>query len=131
MMSIQNLTRSFATAGALSMSYMSSALAQDFAGESPDLGLPDAADPEDVRGTIITIIAAVLNFLALIAVIVIIIAGIRLIVSQGEEEQKEKAKKTILYAIIGLVVVLFARVIVSLITVYLADQVGNGGGGGV
>jgi hypothetical protein len=38
-----------------------------------------------------------------------------LIVSQGEEGQKEKAKKTILYAVIGLLVVLFARVIVALV----------------
>lgn len=126
MPSVQQLTRSFATAGALSMSFVSTAFAQ-FAGESPDLGLPDASSPEDVRSTIIGVIEAVLNFLALIAVIVIIIAGIRLIVSQGEEEQKEKAKKTILYAIIGLVVVLFARVIVSLVTVYLAEEVGGGG----
>jgi len=106
------------------MSYAQHAFAQADFGGTPDIGgLPDASDPDDIRETIITILAAILNFLALIAVVVIIIAGIRLIVSQGEDEQKEKAKKTILYAIIGLVVVLFARVIVSLVTVYLADQV--------
>lgn len=69
------------------------------------------------------IVTAVLNFLALIAVIVVIIAGIRLIVSQGEDEAKDKAKKTILYALLGLIIVLFARVIVGLITVYLASRV--------
>jgi hypothetical protein len=125
---LQTLSSTFATAGLMAMSYARSAFAQagEFAGPSPDVGgLPDASDPEDVRGVIITILEAVLNFLALIAVVVIVIAGIRLIVSQGEDEQKDKAKKTILYAIIGLVVVLFARVIVSLVTVYLFDTVDN------
>lgn len=103
---------------------MQRALAQDFGGPSPDVaGLPDATDPDAVRNIITTILSAVLNFLALIAVIVIVIAGIRLIVSQGEEEPKDKAKKTIFYALAGLIVVLFAKVIVSLVTVYLAGQV--------
>lgn len=120
--SVQKMTYSLATAGVLSMSYISKALAQF--GPTPDIeGLPEATDDESIRTTIVNIITAVLNFLALIAVIVIIIAGIRLIVSQGEEEQKEKAKKTILYAIIGLVIVLFARVIVGLVTVVFAGDV--------
>lgn len=62
------------------------------------------------------IIVFVLDLTALIAVAFIIIAGIRLIVSQGEEEQKEKAKKSILYAIIGLIVILLARVFVGFVT---------------
>ncbi|TSC79385.1 MAG: hypothetical protein G01um101425_665 [Candidatus Peregrinibacteria bacterium Gr01-1014_25] len=99
------------------------AFAQAFAGPSPDLGLPGGADEGSIRDVITEIIRAILNFLALIAVIVVIIAGIRLIVSQGEEEAKEKAKKTIIYALIGLIIVLFARVIVGLVTVYLAGRV--------
>ena len=57
-----------------------------------------------------------LNFLALLAIIFIVVAGIRLIVSQGEDEQKDKAKKTILYVIVGLIIILFARVIVGFFT---------------
>lgn len=67
----------------------------------------------DVKQTLIDVLQFVLSFLALLAIIFIIVAGIRLIVSQGEEEQKDKAKKTILYVIIGLLVILFAKVIVS------------------
>jgi type IV secretory pathway VirB2 component (pilin) len=129
---IQNLPYSLATAGMLAMAVTKSAFAQgdnDFAGPQPEIGgIPDVTDPEDVRTIITDILQAVLNFLGLIAVIVIIIAGIRLIVSQGEDEQKDKAKKTILYAIVGLVVVLFAKVIVSLVTVYLAGELENSGG---
>lgn len=115
-------------AGVTAFVGISSALAQSFAG--PDPNLPGTApggsgSAGTYRGIIITILVSVLNFLALVAVVVIVIAGIRLIVSQGEEEAKEKAKKTIFYALIGLIIVLFARVIVGLITSYLANQVGG------
>lgn len=119
---LQRTARILSTAGIMSFVYASTAFAQ-FAGPSPDnLGI--ATSTGDPRAEVLKIVGAVLNFLALVAVIVIIIAGIRLIVSQGEDEQKDKAKKTIFYAIAGLLVVLFARVIVELITVYLAGQVG-------
>lgn len=82
-------------------------------------GLPDG----DVRSTVVNIVQRVLSFLALAAVITIIIAGIWLIVGLGSDESKERAKKIILYTLIGLIVVLFARVIVGLVTVFLAGQV--------
>lgn len=82
-------------------------------------GLPHG----DVRSTILNILRQVLSFLALAAVITIIIAGIILIVSLGNEESKERAKRIIFYTLIGLTIVLFARVIVGLVTVYLAGQV--------
>ena len=82
-------------------------------------GLPSG----DVRSTIIRILQSVLSFLALLAVITIIIAGIMLIVSLGNEEYKERAKRIIFYTLIGLVIVLFARVIVGIVTVFLASQV--------
>lgn len=81
-------------------------------------GLPDG----DVRSTIIRILSTVLSFLALAAVITIIIAGIILIVSLGNEESKEHAKRIIFYTLIGLVIILFARVLVGLVTVYLASE---------
>ncbi len=82
-------------------------------------GLPSG----DVRTTIINILSQVLSFLALAAVITIIIAGIILIVSLGNEESKDRAKRIIFYTLIGLTIVLFARVIVGLVTVYLASEV--------
>jgi hypothetical protein len=115
---------SLSSTGVLAMSMISSAFAQEFAGPTPDVaGLPDASSEDELRTVITDILAGVLNFLALIAVVVVVIAGIRLIVSQGEDDAKDKAKKTIFYALIGLAVVLFARVIVGLVTVYLAEQV--------
>lgn len=111
------------TSGTLVMSMAGSALAQGFGGEVPEIdGLPQ--ETGDIKAIVASILTAVLNFLALIAVIVVVIAGIRLIVSQGEDEAKDKAKKTIFYALGGLVIVLFARVIVGLVTNYLAGEVG-------
>ncbi len=126
MNALQKLSLSASAATVTSLVYASSALAQ-FAGPDPEIeGTPGAGqgDANGIRNIIEDIIVAVLNFLALIAVVVVIIAGIRLIVSQGNDEEKDKAKKAIFYALGGLVIVLFARVIVGLVTSYLAGEVG-------
>ncbi len=115
--------RSFLVASAL-LTGVDKAFGQTGQGSSNALnppcipGLPCNSDTSSagVKTLISKVIVFVLDFLGLIAVLFIIIAGIRLIVSQGEEEQKEKAKKTILYVIIGLIIILFARVIVSFVT---------------
>lgn len=69
----------------------------------------------DIKGALVTIITKVLDFIIIVAVIFVIIAGIRLIISAGDEGEKDKAKNTIIYVIIGIIVVLFARVIVTFV----------------
>lgn len=88
-------------------------------------GISGLAGSMPIRAVITRVLNSVLNFLALIAVIVVIIAGFYLILSLGEDDQKEKAKKTIYYVLIGLAVILFARVIVGLVTVFLASRVNS------
>jgi glucose uptake protein GlcU len=39
----------------------------------------------------------------------------------GDEGEKDKAKKTIIYVIIGIIVVLFARVIVSFVNTLFSN----------
>lgn len=126
MNALQKFTLSASAATVSGIVYASTAFAQNsFAGPEPSIpGTPGAGGGADgIRTVINDIIIAVLNFLALIAVVVVIIAGIRLIVSQGNDEEKDKAKKAIFYALAGLVIVLFARVIVGLVTNYLASEV--------
>jgi hypothetical protein len=53
----------------------------------------------------------------------IIIAGIYMIISLGNDEQIEKAKKIIKYTLIGLVIILFSRVLVGLVTHFLYSAV--------
>ncbi len=78
-------------------------------------GLPEESTTEGIKGLLIKLIQTVLDFVLLIAVIYVIVAGIRLIVSGGDEGEKDKAKQTIIYVIIGIIVILFARVIVSFV----------------
>ena len=105
--------------------YVQSALADSPFGDPEIEGLPGQADEDSIRDTIIAVIEFILSFLALVAVVVIIIAGIRLILSQGEDDAKDKAKKTIFYALIGLVIVLLAQVIVGLVTNVLSEEIGS------
>ncbi len=97
-----------------------------FGGPIPAVpGTPSGATENDIRGVILTALTFVLNFLALAAVVFIVVAGIRLIVSQGEDTQKDKAKKTIIYVIIGLLIILFARVLVGFFTTGVAQTFGH------
>ena len=65
------------------------------------------------------VIATAINILSaiggLIAVIMIIIGGIKYITSGGDSNSVSSAKNTILYAIVGLIVVAFAQVIVQFV----------------
>ncbi|HLD07921.1 MAG TPA: hypothetical protein VJB60_02555 [Candidatus Peribacterales bacterium] len=79
------------------------------------IALPTATS-DDVRDIIVDVIKFILSFLSLIAVIMIIIAGFYLILGAGTEASVTHAKKIILYTIIGLIVIFFARVIVGLFT---------------
>lgn len=85
-------------------------------------GVVDLPSADNPRAIIINFIEAVLDFASLLAVIMIIIAGFYLVLSLGEDEKKDKAKKIIIYTLIGLTVLLLARVIVGLITVFLAGE---------
>lgn len=71
------------------------------------------------RGDLIIAITRIVNFVlilaALIAAIYLIIGGVRYIISQGDEGAAETAKNTILYAIIGLVVIGLSAVIVNFV----------------
>ncbi len=69
----------------------------------------------NLKEAIVVVIQYILGFVAIVAVVVIVIAGIRFIVSAGEEGEKEKAKKMIIYALIGLVIILLAEAIVNFV----------------
>lgn len=93
-------------------------VAQAFAAlPEPDaiLGLETGTGTQGIKDAIIKVLTTILDFILLIAVIYVVIAGIRLIVSGGDEGQKDKAKQTIIYVIVGIIVVLFARVIVTFV----------------
>lgn len=81
----------------------------------PDPNIDDLGSG-DVRTTVQSIISYVLSFLALIAVIFVIVGGFRIMMAGGNEENVTKGRKTIIYAIVGLVIIFFAQIIVKIFT---------------
>jgi hypothetical protein len=74
---------------------------------------------QDATNRINSLIATIINILSLIvgvvSVIMIIIGGFRYITSGGDSNNVTAAKNTILYAIIGLVIVALAQTIVRFV----------------
>ncbi len=83
-------------------------------GPIPNLG-DGTISISNPRQAVLDILKTILSYMALIAVVVIVIAGIMLVVSMGEEGPKDRAKKIIFYAIVGLLIILFASAIVGLV----------------
>lgn len=67
---------------------------------------------ENVIKTIINIFSAIVGA---VSVIMIILGGFKYITSSGDSNNISSAKNTILYALVGLVVVAFAQVIVQFV----------------
>ncbi len=105
----------------LSFITVQNALAQDNGvfGEVPDITTSGDVDEQSLRDTVVRIIQDVLSFMALVAVIVIIVAGIRLVVSGADEGQREKARNTVIYAVVGLILILLAQAIVGFVNNFL------------
>lgn len=62
-----------------------------------------------------TILNYVLAIFGAVAVIMVVYSGIQLIISQGNSEKVAQARRGIIYAVAGLVVIFFAQVIVLFI----------------
>jgi len=94
------------------------AIAQVYNGGGVNAGIQAASGLGGITGEtsiidiILKIILFILDIALILAVAAIVIAGIYLITSNGEESQKDKAKNIIYYVIIGIIVILFSRVIV-------------------
>ena len=80
----------------------------------------------DLMGRVNTIINVIIGFVGLVAVVVIILGGISYTTSAGDPGKVKKAKDTILYGIIGLVVAVLAFALVN----FVLASVFSGGAGG-
>ena len=76
-------------------------------------GVPNQASATDI---IMRVIEILLSIAGLLAVIFLIVGGFRYITAGGNEESAESGKKTIINAIIGIVVILLAFVIVRVVS---------------
>lgn len=84
----------------------------------------------DPRMIVAKIIRIILGFLGIIAIGLIMYAGFIWMTASGEEEKIEKAKKIMISAAIGLVIVVSSFGIASYIISRLGDAVGGGSSGG-
>lgn len=80
-----------------------------------DLNLPSNA-PSAVGGAQVEgVLMTVYMIAGIVAVFAIIFGGIRYVASNGDSSQIQSAKNTILYAVVGLVVVIMAAAITSFV----------------
>lgn len=82
----------------------------------PTAKCDDAAGGQNAFSSVLrTVINLFSIVVGAVSVIMIIIGGFRYVISGGDSNSTKAAKDTILYAVIGLVVVLFAQVIVRFV----------------
>ena len=81
--------------------------------QSPNVYIED--QDSDLSDRIIVIINAVIGVLGLVCVIVLIIGGLHYMTSSGDAAKVKKAKDTILYGIIGLIICVLAFAIVNVV----------------
>lgn len=77
-----------------------------------EIGVPTTAADDATLGNILT---AVYMVAGIVAVIVIIVGGIRYTTSNGDAAGVKSAKNTILYAVVGLIVIIMASAITQFV----------------
>lgn len=93
--------------------------------------------PEDAPGTekdlvtrIVDIINVVVGVVGILAVIAIVVGGIFFVLSTGDAAKTTRAKNTVLYGVIGLVVAMLAFALVNFVSKAIFSGGSSGGGGG-
>lgn len=81
------------------------------------LGEADAVsgDTSDIDNVITTVVEVLSVIVGVLAVIMIIISGFKYVTSGGDAQKVASAKSTLIYAIIGIVIVVLAQVIVRFV----------------
>lgn len=85
---------------------------------------------EDLLNRVRTIVNAFLVLVGITAAIYLVLGGLRYIRSDGDEGQAEQAKNTILYAILGLILIGLSAMIVNFVIGQFTDAPGGGAAGG-
>ena len=71
----------------------------------------DVTGSLELRPRVLTIINLVFKYVAMILLVVIFIAGLIMLTSGGDEGRRDSARKMLVYALIGTVIIVFARAI--------------------
>lgn len=70
---------------------------------------------DDLMSTLQVVINVVIGIIGFVAVVMIIMGGISFATSQGDSSKVAKARNTILYGVVGLIVALLAYAIVNFV----------------
>lgn len=90
-------------------------------------GCSGANDSVNISNVIVGIINGIVGVLGIVAAIFIVVGGVNYMTSQGDPGKTKKAKDTILYAVIGLIIAALAFAIVNFVVVKILNN--NSGGG--
>jgi hypothetical protein len=75
----------------------------------------DFTFPNDITKVLLAVIEILLRIAALVAIVFVVMGGVRYTTSQGQPEGTAAARKTILNALLGLVIAVSATAVVSFI----------------
>lgn len=84
-------------------------------GASSAQGQGTAGEITDPSSTVTNVVNIILWFVGILSVIMIIFGGIKYATSAGDSGKVTSAKNTIMYAVIGLIVAIFAYAIVNFV----------------
>lgn len=87
-----------------------------FAADLPVVSPVDATGDLSIESVLTTVIYWILGLSGGIAVLFLILGGLQYVASSGNKDRAEAAKKTILYAVIGLIVIALSFVIVAFVS---------------
>jgi len=82
----------------------------------------------DLKDLIMSIVQILLGFLGIVAVIIVLYGGFLYMTSEGEADKVDKAKKVLINAAIGLLIILSAFAIVTYV-INRMEEITQGGGG--
>ena len=89
-----------------------------------DIGLPGNPDLEP-KAAAVAIVQYLMTFLAIIAVIIILWGGFQWLTAGGNEDRVGSAKKTIIAGVIGLIIIIAAYAIVTLVVGFAQNVIGG------
>lgn len=84
-------------------------------------GCPGTGTKDQLKNVVVGILNAIIGISSFIAVVFIIIGGINYMTSAGDPSKTKKAKDTIFYACIGLIVCVLAFAIVNFVILHVLE----------
>lgn len=119
-MSLSSKVKTAIMAGVLAIAGAGASMIPTYAASSIQNGINRVAkdgglENKNIEGTVTNVINIFLYIVGILAVVMIIVGGVQYTTSAGDQAKVTKAKNTILYGIIGLVVSVLAYAIVNFV----------------